>query len=117
MALARSCKEWGGADVIISSCMSEEIRAWLGDNRLVISLQQSERRRRAVITPYARELSWLFGELGAAFGDMIDHVSKYDFYGALAQSAIDFLAAHGNQAQCSEMLKTVLDRAKGIIRE
>jgi hypothetical protein len=112
---ARSCSEWGGADVIISSHMSEEIQVWLRDNRLVISLQQSEPQRRAVITPCSRELSWLLEELRAAFAGIIDYASKYDFYGTLAQSAIDHLAARGNRAECSDLLMAVLDQAKRMI--
>ncbi len=72
LARARSCDEWGGADAIISSQMNSGIQSWLGDDHLVISLQESTPRRRAVITPYSRELSWLFGQLGTAFSEVID---------------------------------------------
>lgn len=70
-----------GADVIISDVMTEELRAWLGDQPLVISFQTLPAMRRVVITRYARELSWLFHELGKLMTDQLDFVSKYDFFG------------------------------------
>ena len=60
---------WGGADVIISPTLAENIESWLGDQPIVISQQTLESRRRAVITKYASALSWLFYELKYIFSN------------------------------------------------
>jgi hypothetical protein len=111
---ARSVKQWGGADVIINRRLTDEIKRWQGDQPVVISFQDTEPRRRAVITQYSKELSWLFYELRDIFAGEIDHVSKYDFYGLLAQSALDYLDAHKENAKCDELLNAVLDRARSF---
>jgi len=112
--MARSTREWGGADVIIASNMTEEIRQWLGDQPLVVSLQKTAPRRRAVVTQYSKELSWLFDQLKSIFSENIDYVSKYDFYGLLAQSAIDYLENDQENQNVKDMLLHVLDTAKGM---
>jgi hypothetical protein len=111
---ARSVKQWGGADVIISRRLTDSIKEWRGDQPVVISYQETEPRRRAVITEYSKELSWLFYELKAIFAGEIDHVSKYDFYGLLAQSALDYLDAHKGKVKCDQLLTAVLDMAKSF---
>ena len=111
---ARAAKEWGGADVIISRRMTDRIKEWQGDKSVVISFQETEPRRRAVITEYSKELSWLFYELKANFAGEIDHVSKYDFYGSLAQSALDYLDASKADPKCNELLNAVVDRARSF---
>jgi hypothetical protein len=114
---ARSVKQWGGADVIINRRLTDQIKKWQGDQPLVISFQETEPRRRAVITEYSKELSWLFYELKAIFAGEIDHVSKYDFYGLLAQSALDYLDAHKENVNCGQLLTAVLDMAKSFCEE
>ncbi len=109
---AQTVSEWGGADVIISSRLSQDVEKWLGDGHLVISLQDTEPRRRAVITACSKELSWLFYRLRDIFVGTIDFMSKYDFYGRLAQSAIDYIEANKECSECTHLLKTVLDEAK-----
>ena len=111
---ARSVEEWGGADVIISSQLNDRIKEWQGDNHLIISFQETEPRRRAVITEYSKELSWLFYKLGGVFAEEIDYVSKYDFYGLLAQSALDHLDGHKKNVKCNRLLNAVLDTARSF---
>jgi len=112
---AASAKEWGGADVIISSHLSEDVKKWLGDQSVVISFQESEPRRRAVITEFSKELSWLFDQLKNIFADRIDYTSKYDFYGLLAQSAIDYLKKNEENKDVKLLLLAVLNTSKRFL--
>ena len=81
---ARRTMEWDGADVIINSEMPPRIEKFLGDQNMVINLQKTAPKRRAVITLYSKELSQLFSSLSGIFHERIDFTSKYDFYGLLA---------------------------------
>jgi hypothetical protein len=68
-----------------------------------------------VITSCSKELSWLFYRLKDIFVGTIDLTSKYDFYGRLAQSAINYIEENkerGEHGDCTHLLKTVLDEAK-----
>ena len=109
--------EWEGADVIISNQMCDTTRQWLEEQPAVISLQETEPRRRAVITEYAKELSWLFCELKEIFSERIDHISKYDFYGLLAQAAIDCLEKTDGKKDIKTLLLTVLEESKGYLEK
>ena len=106
--------EWGGADVIIRNQLNEKIRKWLGSQNIVLGFQKNEPRRRAVITEFSKELSWTFGQLRDIFGENINYISKYDFYGSLAQVAIDYLEDSGEDAECKQLLYVVLDDAKSF---
>ncbi len=114
---AKRTMEWGGADVIVSNEMTPRIEKFLGDQNMVISLQKIAPRRRAVITPYAKELSQLFSILGGIFHERIDFASKYDFYGFLAQSALDYIDETKGDYECNQLLIAVLDGAKGFVKE
>lgn len=114
---ASSVKEWGGADVVISSRLNDSIKTWLGGQPLVISPQKIEPQRRAVITQYSRELSWLFYQLKETFAGEIDYISKYDFYDLLAQSAIDYLKVNQENSKCNELLNAVMDKARSLCKE
>jgi hypothetical protein len=111
---AKTAEEWGGADVIIQQTLDADIEEWLGDQPAVIALQSTEPRRRAVITEHSRELSWLFYELSEVFSQEIDYASKYDFYGLLAQSAIDYLANNEDAQGAGGLLLAVLNASKGL---
>jgi len=111
-----SVKEWVGADVIISSQLNDRIKTWLGDQPLVLSLQKTEPQRRAVITKYSKELSWLLNQLKEIFAREIDYISKYDFYGLLAQSAIDYLEVNQENVKCNELLNVVIDKARSFCK-
>lgn len=111
---ASSVEEWGGADVIISRQLNDSIKGWLGDQSLAISLQETEPRRRVVITEFSKELSWLFYQLRDIFAEEIDHISKYDFYGVLAQTAIDYLEKNPENLKCDQLMYSVLDKARSF---
>ena len=91
--------------------MNDNIKEWLGNQPFVVSLQENTPQRRAVITQFSKELSWLFYELKNIFAEKTDHISKYDFYGLLAQAAIEYLDNSNDKVQCDQLLKVVLTKA------
>ena len=113
--IADDTELWGRADVIISEKKDDDIRNWLGNQPLVLSYQESEPRRRAVITSFAKELSWLFYQLRAIFSERVDYSSKYDFYGLLAQSAIDYIDEKESKQDLNEFLQVVIEAAKSFL--
>ena len=113
---AKKVGEWGGADVVIKKELDEDTKNWLGDDVIVISSQNTEPRRRAVITEYSRELSWLFHRLKRIFSGRIDYISKYDFYGTLAQSAIDYLENNKENKDAKALLLAVLNTSKQFVQ-
>jgi hypothetical protein len=114
---ASSIMEWAGADVIISSQLNDSVKEWFGDQLMVISLQKNEPRRRAVITEFSKELSWLFYQLKDIFAEEIDNMSKHDFYGMLAQVSIDYLEKNQENPKCDQLLYSVLDKARSFSNE
>lgn len=112
IAEAESIDEWGGADVIIRTNINRNVSEWLADNPLVIGSQENGSHRRAVITKYSKELSWLFYQLRDVFSGYIDYSSKYDFFGLLADSANSFIHANNENADSKSLLKAVLKSAK-----
>ena len=111
---AGAVKEWGGADVIIKKELDDMTQCWLVDQHLVISYQKTAPKKRAVITAYSQELSWLFYELKGIFQGKIDYISKYDFFGSLAQSALDYLDVHQDGGDCESLLFAVIETSKGF---
>ena len=95
-------RPWGGADVVITATkpLPHPGPSFYPDPQFVV-------------TPHARELSWLFGKLGSAFADTIDYLSKYEFYGRLAGAA-DRAAGAGS---ATELLHAVLAEARVLARE
>ena len=114
---ASTTREWRGADVIISKGLDNNYRKWIESQPLVISSQNTGPRRRAVITEYSKELSWLFYKLREIFSDRIDYTSKFDFYGSLAQSAIDYLGKNKESRDVKALLLTVLSTSKGFLEK
>jgi hypothetical protein len=114
---ASSVKEWEGADVRISSQLNDSIKEWLDDEPLVISLQETEPKRRAVITEFSKELSWLFYQLSDIFANELDYISKYDFFGMLAQVSIDYLKKNQENPKCNQLLYNVLDKARSFYKK
>lgn len=108
---AKIVENWGGADVIICSKLDDKGEKWLADQPFVISSQSIEPKRRVVITKYSKELSWLFYQLKDIFHGTIDHISKYDFYGSLAQTAITFINNTRDINDANELLRAVLKTA------
>jgi len=103
---------WGGADVLINTRLLKKHKEWLGDQPLVLSFQPTLPMRRVVITKYAVELTWLFIQLRKLYYERIDSVSKYDFYGELAQKAIDVVNETDNKCSVEELLFEVLRTSK-----
>ena len=68
--------------------------------------------RRLVITQHAIELSWLFIQLRELYRNRIDYLSKYDFYGELAQKAIDIIQETADECSYQELLFEVLRLSK-----
>jgi len=108
---ARKVRLWGGADVVIHRRMTPSIKKWLEDQPLVISFQKYTPRKRAVITPYAKELSWLFIQLRDIYWNQIDYISKYDFFALLAQSALDY-QEENSEINCVNLLLAVIEGAR-----
>lgn len=106
--LSNMAVEWGGADVIISAIRDERIDRFLSSQPIVISPQKSLPMRRAVVTRHAKTLSWLFFALRDLFSGHLNHISKYDFYGALAQAALDYLAEHTESEAYQDLLLRVI---------
>lgn len=112
--LAEGTEEWGGADVVIAAQMTKEMEEWIGSQPMVISFQRTAPRRRLVLTRYSRELSWLFFRLKDIFYDRLDYITKYDFYGLLAQAALDHLERNDGKADLEDMLLEVIEAARGF---
>ena len=106
--------EWGGADVVIRSKLNENERKWLGRQNIVLSFQKNEPRHRAVITEFSKELSWTFIQLRNIFRANINYISKYDFYGSLAQAAIDYIEDSREHTDCKQLLYVVLNAARNF---
>lgn len=112
---ASGTEEWGGADVVISKTMNKQIQKWLESDNIVISFQDTAPKRRAVITEYSKELSWLFEELKNIFTGEIDFITKYDFYGSLAQSAIDYLETNKGNLEMKDLLVSVINASRRFL--
>ena len=110
----RRTRQWRGADVVITSRMTSELQAWLDDQPIVLGAQKTIPRRRAVVTPYARELSWLFHQLRDCFRDHLDFTNKYDFFAILAQAALDYLDENKADTDATGLLLAVLATAQDL---
>lgn len=113
---SRRIRPFGGADVIISKSLTPENERWVNDQSYVISPQKTETRKRLVITPYEKELTWLFHQLADVFHEQIDFVNKYDFYGLLAQNALDFIENNDSEYDCNSLLLSVLNGSKAYVQ-
>ena len=114
---ARDWEEWGGADVMILGRMDQSSKDWVGTQPIVISAQKLAPKRRVVVTKFSRELSWLFCQLRDIFSERIDYVSKYDFYGLLAQSAIEYLERNQGTETSTGLLIAVVEQAESWLGE
>ncbi len=112
LKLAEGTEEWGGADVVIAARMNNDLEEWVGSQPMVISFQKMAPRRRLVLTRHSRELSWLFFRLKDIFYDRIDYINKYDFYGILAQAALDHIEKISGKSDLKAMLLDILAASK-----
>lgn len=109
---SKDVREWGGADVIISKNMNDDIENWLGDRVFDNVHDYSAYQKRALITECSKELSWLFYQMRDISECLVDYISKYSFYGFLAQTAIDFIE-NNESIECRGLLLNVLDAVRG----
>jgi hypothetical protein len=114
---ANSIMEWAGSDVIISNQLNDAIKEWFGDQFAVITLENTEPRRKAVITEFSKELSWLFYQLKDIFAGELNYISKPVFFGMLAQTSIDYLEMNKEDVKCDQLLFSVLDKARSFSNE
>jgi hypothetical protein len=98
--------DWGGADVIITREVTDSHREWLGTQPIVVSFQNTEPRRRLIVTSFHQELSWLFIQMRDLFSGHLDYITKFDFYGSLAENAIQV-----KKRDSKQILFAVIDAA------
>ena len=109
----KKIKDWGGADVVVASKMTESLDRWIGSQPKVITgLDYKdygiiENRRRLIITKYSKELSWLIYELKAIFLGFIDWSTKYEFYGLMAHQA-QYKISIDSDCSCEDLLMYVV---------
>ena len=110
-----NCKEykgsnylWGGADVVIGASPPPESKGWWSNNDI------------SIVTPYCKELSWLFIELRDIFYEtpLIDYLNKYKFFGRLADSASKYMESVDDGIGNREiLLLAVHNEAEIILKE
>ena len=110
-----NCKEykgsnylWGGADVVIGASPPPESKGWWSNNDI------------SIVTPYCKELSWLFIELRDIFYEtpLIDYLNKYEFFGRLADSASKYMESVDDGIGNREvLLLAVHNEAEIILKE
>lgn len=98
-------------------------RAWGGAGVAIVRRARPARPEdfypdpRWVITPFVNELSWLFKELWVGFSPLMDHVSKYEFFGRLGNAADRYHETAGLDASARGLLNAVLAKAWSIAAE
>jgi len=104
--LKRARREWGGADVVITQQMPENLGGGFYPDP------------RYVITEYALELSWLFVALRDIFyaESLLDSCSKIEFFGRLANAANRFISKN-IQVTANTLCAAVLHEAFAIYEE
>ena len=110
-----NCKEykgsnylWGGADVVIGASHPPESKGWWSNNDI------------SIVTPYCKDLSWLFIELRDIFYEtpLIDYLNKYEFFGRLADSASKYMESADDGIGNREiLLLAVHNEAEIILKE
>ena len=110
-----NCKEykgsnylWGGADVVIGASPPPESKGWWSNNDI------------SIVTPYCKDLSWLFIELRDIFYEtpLIDYLNKYEFFGRLADSASKYMESVDDGIGNREvLLLAVHNEAEIILKE
>jgi len=72
---------------------------------------------RWVVTPFVNELSWLFEQLWEGFRPLLDHVTKFEFFGRLGNAANRYHETAGPDASVRGLLNAVLAKAWSIAAE
>ena len=101
--IPRNKGEWGGAEVVIVRRLPE----------------QRNEDYTYVVTKYSKELTWLFYQLKDIFMErgMIDHCSKFEFYGRLARTALKTLENGDESTTPKDLCKAVLNEAIEMAKE
>lgn len=97
--------EWGGADVLITSEAKE------------VKSGGFYPPKRTVVTPFSKELTWLFERLRDAFSGLIDGASRNEFYGRLANAASNYQTSVNGDGDSQDILKAVLYEAVVMLEE
>lgn len=113
--VSRSVELWEGADVIVCRRLDNNVKEWLDEQPSAENFQKVEPRRRAVVTDFAQEMSWLFLQIDDIFEDEIDYIYKYDLFGSLADTAVSYLEANQNNVKLNQLLDAVLRRAERVL--
>ena len=101
--VGKSKPYWRGADVIISpERIPSERLAWThADDAQVITGDDA----------LAGSLAWLFSRLGRIVSPLTDHMTKYEFYGEMAEGAIE---AIGSNAGDGAVLEAAIAKAEAF---
>ncbi len=97
-------KEWSGADVVITSRQDKTSR-------------NSYSQQRQVVTAEAKELSWLFSQLGDIFLGLYDSAAEFEFFGRLANTALRYQSLSKDDENQRDLLFAVLHEAFAIMDE
>jgi hypothetical protein len=108
---------FGGADVIIDDELRPHHEHFLANQPVVFDSSGYRARRRVVITKNARPLSALFYQFRDSDFVEIDSLTKYAFYGILAQAALDYIDRHGDPDDPFPLLEGVFDAGASFLRE
>ncbi len=106
IGLLRARREWGGADVAITTRLKESVSSG------VFYPEQ-----RTIVTPFSREVSWLFERLRDVFSGMIDGTSKIEFYGRLEIAARNYQQHVNGGENAKDLLRAVLYESVIILEE
>ena len=100
-----SSRDWGGADVVIGPPPPP-----------VPSGSGFYSAPQYIATFHHRELSWLFEQLYGLFGPHLDFVSKYEFFGRLADAADSYLEESVDNDNPGPLLVSVIDQCLLFVR-
>jgi hypothetical protein len=79
---------------------------------------QPDDRYTFIVTPFAGELSWLFDYLKEIFSSRLDFANKYEFYGRLAQAAIQYTESRQScVANPADLCFAVIREARKMLEE
>ena len=95
---------WGGAGIVIGEKPPPKSKGWWPDERYLV-------------TPYAKELSWLFIQLRDVFYDipLIDYFNKYEFFARLLDASEAYVSSVDDGIGNREELLMVVNREADVI--
>ncbi len=102
VAAGKVCEDrhlWGGAGLVVDTTMPEP----------------PYREAKYVVTPYAASLSWLVRALWAACRPLFDSMTKFEFFGRLANAALRSQQRAGSGENARYLLGAVVHEAFEIV--